>query len=444
MSELWLHGISKEWLNIIYSGETKKKLDNIYNTLKSTKNITPSKEDLFNWCRITKLDDIHVVILGQDPYHKKGWAHGLSFSCLNNTPPSLKNIYKCLLKTNCIVEMPDHGNLTSWAEQGVLLLNASLSTTIGTAGAHMKVWSSYVKLVIQRICDYHYDNDNQLIFLLWGAFAQDFINIIDADYHICLNAVHPSPLAQRVAAEKKFINCDHFTYVNEFLTADELPKINWKPQEKNINECKKETISAVDQPKVFNDAESIFGISIKKHIAFTDGSCFPNNKSAVSRGGYSSVFVSGPYKNKCVYGNLDVSIENASNIRAEGMAIIRTLELIRDCVEPWNKCDIITDCELWVKMIENYMPKWNSDKFKEKANPDLTLRLWLVYNEVKELGEINLIHMRSHGKDGWQKCADGSYNKFCFEQNDFADKMCSYARTKLEPAKEIFENVVYK
>jgi uracil-DNA glycosylase len=461
MTESILNGISQDWLNIIYSGETKKHLDHIYNILKSVKNITPDKEDLFNWARLTKLENIRVVIIGQDPYSKQGWAHGLSFSCLGNIiPPSLKNIYKALINTECIPTIPDHGDLTSWAKQGVLLLNASLSTIIETAGSHMKIWVKYINLVIIGICKYHYDNNNQLIFLLWGSFAQEFVEIIDDDYHICLNAVHPSPLAQNVSKERKFINCNHFKWVNKFLKEEGGVPINWMPQ-KIKNTIKNSDNKPVFEKKpvfeneqkneqkndkkntMYDDAESILGMSSTKHIIFTDGSCFPNNKSKLSRGGYATVFVSGPFKDTCLYGNLDICVENASNIRAEGVAIIRGLELVRDCLLPWNKCDIISDCKFWIDMIDIYMPKWNKAKFNEKSNPDLTLRMWLVYNEVKEKGEIKFIHMKSHGKDGWQNCVDGSFEKFCFEQNKYADEMCGYARVNMQPTNELIEKMKY-
>ena len=461
MAESILNGISQEWLNIIYNGETKEHLDSIYNKLKYVKNSTPDKKDWFNWARLTKLENIRIVILGQDPYPKQGWAHGLSFSCLHSSiPPSLKNIYKALINTKCIDTMPDNGDLTSWAEQGVLLLNSSLSTLIGTSCSHMKIWIDYIHLVIKGICKYHYDNNNQLIFLLWGSFAQAFVEIIDDDYHICLNSIHPSPLAQNVINERKFINCNHFKWVNEFLEDDGANPINWMPQKINIvvpnvernvvvqtivvpNEQKNTALQNTEKNAVYDDAESIIGLSSTKHVIFTDGSCFPNNKSKLSRGGYATVFVSGPFKDTCLYGNLDISVENASNIRAEGMAIIRALELVRDCELPWNKCDIISDCKFWIDMIDTYMPRWNKSKFNEKSNPDLTLRMWLVYNEVNEKGEIKFIHMKSHGKDGWQNCVDGSFEKFCFEQNKYADKMCGYARVNLQPTNELIEKMNY-
>jgi uracil-DNA glycosylase len=445
-----LHNISDKWLNIIYSGDAKKKLDTIFNQLKDVENVTPHKNDWFNWARHTQLEDIRVVVLGQDPYHKSGWAHGLSFSCLYKIPPSLRNIYKCLINTKCIEKIPTHGNLTTWASQGVLLLNSSLSTIIGTAGKHLKLWDGYTKLVIQNICKYHYDNDNQLIFLLWGNYAHKFIKIIDADYHICLTSVHPSPLAQHTSEEKKFINCDHFTYINTHLKNEGEPQINWTPPHIEEKTTSKKKARLKEHPKtnasidMSNCAKKILDIQQLHHIAFTDGSCYPNNKNSNSRGGYASVFVSGSFDNMCIYGNLDITTTNASNIRAEGVAIIRVLELVNKCDKKWDKITIVTDCEFWIKMVELYMPRWTSESFKNKANPDLTKRLWCIYNEVSKKGPIRLMHMKSHGKDGWQNHADGTFERFCFDKNDYVDKMCSYARKELQPTQEVFKNITPK
>jgi ribonuclease HI len=171
---------------------------------------------------------------------------------------------------------------------------------------------------------------------------------------------------------------------------------------------------------MYKDAASILDIQPLHHIAFTDGSCYPNNKSATSVGGYAAVFVSGEFNDKCLYGNLDISVENASNIRTEGMAILRVLEVVRDCKTNWKK-----------------------STFDEKKNPDMTKKIWIAYNEAKGKGEIKLMHMRSHNKDKWGGFADGTFEKYCFEQNYYVDKLCSYARLNLKSTDECFEIVEY-
>jgi uracil DNA glycosylase len=310
----------------------------------------------------------------------------------------------------------------------VLLLNASLTTKIGNAGKHMKIWVDYTKSIIEKICKYYYDKNEQLVFMLWGGFAKKYKSIIDEDFHIVLEWLHPSPLAQSVKDKKlKFINCTNFKHANEFLIDDGRDPINWN----SIN-------------SKYNDAQDILNINPKHHIVFTDGGCHPNNKSKLSRAGYALVFISGGLQDTCVYGNLDVSNINASNIRAEGMAIIRSLELIDADDTPWNKFTIVSDCKFWIDMAEKYMPKWRKSTFAEKSNSDLTIRMWNIYNKVSKKGEVQFMHMKSHNKDGWKNFADGTFEKFCYEQNDYVDKMCNYARSNLQPNNEVTTKVEYE
>jgi uracil-DNA glycosylase len=482
--EQYLSKISDEWLNIIYAGETKRMLDNIYNELLNGESseidkITPPIENWFNWCRFAPLDDIRIVILGQDPYFKKGWDHGLSFSCLEKIPPPLMNIYKCLLKANLIDTIPKCGDLTPWAKQNILLLNSALSTKIGKAGEHMSLWLPYTQLVVKRICEYHYNKCEQLIFMLWGNFAKKFTHFIDVDFHIILDWMHPSPLAQRGPDKHLFINCSNFQDANTLLSDDDKQPINWnaintvkssKPEdpskvEKTSKSSKPEDPSKVEKtnkpedpskvektnksrkagdPSKYNDAKSILNMNPLHCIAFTDGGCHPNNKSDKSRAGWALTYVSGPMKDELIYGNLPIAEHNASNIRAEGMAIIRSLECADESPHTWDKITIVTDCKFWIEMVEMFMPKWNKATFASKANPDLTQRLWSIYNKVSKKKEVQLMHIRSHNKDGWSSFEDGSFEKFCYVQNDYVDKICNYARTKLQPGVEIHTVAEYE
>jgi ribonuclease HI len=191
-------------------------------------------------------------------------------------------------------------------------------------------------------------------------------------------------------------------------------------------------MSNSNNSNTFNDYRKILNIGNNHQIAFTDGGCHPNNKSKNSRGGYASIFTSGLYENTQIYGNLNISEYNASNIRAEGMAIYQTLKFISKCNENWEKLTIVTDCEFWINMIEQYMPKWKKETFKEKQNTDLTEKIWMIYNELIKKGEICFIHMRSHNKDGWKKYQDDSYEKYCYLKNDMVDKLCNFARLNLQ------------
>ncbi|HHR6136649.1 TPA: uracil-DNA glycosylase [Providencia alcalifaciens] len=186
--------------------------------------IYPPQEDVFNAFRYTELGDIKVVILGQDPYHGPGQAHGLSFSVRPGikAPPSLVNMYKELEKDIPGFVRPDHGYLLSWAQQGVLLLNTVLTVEQGHAHSHAHLgWEAFTDKVIQAINDH----TEGVIFLLWGSHAQKKGRIIDTKRHHVLKAPHPSPLS----AHRGFLGCGHFSKANQLLEQQGRIPINWNP-----------------------------------------------------------------------------------------------------------------------------------------------------------------------------------------------------------------------
>ncbi len=185
------------------------------------KQIYPPGELIFNALDSTPFDRVRVVILGQDPYHGPGQAHGLCFSVLPGVriPPSLINIYK-EINNDLSITAPDHGYLQSWAEQGVLLLNAVLSVEKGNAASHQgKGWERFTDKVISLLND----NREHLVFLLWGSYAQKKGQIIDRDRHLVLQAPHPSPLS----AHRGFLGCKHFSQANEYLVKTGQRPIEW-------------------------------------------------------------------------------------------------------------------------------------------------------------------------------------------------------------------------
>ena len=190
------------------------------------KTIYPPAKDVFNAFRYTELKDIKVVIIGQDPYHGPNQAHGLCFSVLPGvkTPPSLVNMYKELAQDIPGFEIPDHGYLKSWAEQGVLLLNTVLTVEQGKAHSHAKTtgWETFTDRVIQAVND-HCEG---VIFLLWGAHAQKKGKVIDRNRHHVLMAPHPSPLS----AHRGFFGCKHFSQANQILLEKGHTPINWQPE----------------------------------------------------------------------------------------------------------------------------------------------------------------------------------------------------------------------
>jgi len=184
--------------------------------------VFPLQDKVFEAFSATPFEKVKVVILGQDPYHGLNQAHGLCFSVLPGvkTPPSLVNIYKELRQDISGFEIPDHGYLQSWAEQGVLLLNTVLTVEQGQAHSHKHLgWESFTDVVIQKLSTY----GEGIAFLLWGAHAQKKGANIDTKKHYVLCAPHPSPLS----AHRGFLGCRHFSKTNDFLDSKEKQPIDW-------------------------------------------------------------------------------------------------------------------------------------------------------------------------------------------------------------------------
>jgi uracil-DNA glycosylase len=183
--------------------------------------VFPKGVEIFNALNSTPFADIKVVILGQDPYHGPGQAHGLSFSVRKGIPipPSLVNIYK-EIAAEFGVRMPNNGDLTNWARQGVLLLNATLTVRQASAGSHQgKGWEEFTDAVIRAINDRH----QHVVFMLWGSYAQKKGAFIDRKKHLVLTAPHPSPLS----AHRGFLGCGHFAKANEYLKQHGRTVIDW-------------------------------------------------------------------------------------------------------------------------------------------------------------------------------------------------------------------------
>ncbi|MDN3378949.1 MULTISPECIES: uracil-DNA glycosylase [unclassified Pseudoalteromonas] len=186
--------------------------------------VYPPEPQVFSAFEATELDDIKVVILGQDPYHGEGQAHGLCFSVLpevTKLPPSLKNIYKELATDIAGFAVPQHGHLQNWAEQGVFLLNTVLTVEQGQAHSHKHLgWEQFTDNVINHINEH----TTGVVFILWGAHAQKKGKGIDATKHFVLNGPHPSPLS----AHRGFFGCQHFSKANEILQQQGKAAINWQ------------------------------------------------------------------------------------------------------------------------------------------------------------------------------------------------------------------------
>ena len=219
--------IEPSWKEVLKNEFTKPYFLEIVTFLKIEKNagkiIYPPGPLIFNAFNQTPFNKLKVVIIGQDPYHNPGQAHGLSFSVPNGIkpPPSLVNIYK-EIQNDLGIPMPaGYGNLINWAQQGVLLLNAILTVRANEPASHSKIgWMNFTDTVISKISD----EKKGVIFLLWGKFAQEKQLLIDETKHFVLKAAHPSPFS----ADKGFFGCKHFSKTNELITDQDLTPINWK------------------------------------------------------------------------------------------------------------------------------------------------------------------------------------------------------------------------
>ena len=217
--------IEQSWKNALSSEFQKEYFGRLvsflYQEKAEGKTIFPPGSQIFRAFDLTPVDKVKVVILGQDPYHGAGQAHGLSFSVPDGVPapPSLKNIFK-EIESDLGVRMSGYPNLENWARQGVLLLNAVLTVRSGEAASHSKIgWQEFTDAVIRYISD----NCEGVVFMLWGNFARTKSELIDHSRHCVLEAAHPSPLARGA-----FFGCRHFSKANEYLTSIGRTPIDWK------------------------------------------------------------------------------------------------------------------------------------------------------------------------------------------------------------------------
>lgn len=220
-TEIELESEWKEVLKLEFNKDYFIKLKTFLKEEKKKFILYPAGKDIFSAFNHTPFSKVKVVIIGQDPYHGPKQANGLCFSVSKEvrTPPSLVNIFK-EIKADLGIAISSHGDLTKWADQGILLLNASLTVRAGEAGSHQKIgWEFFTDEVIRQLSD----KGKGIVFLLWGRFAHTKEILIDADKHFILKAAHPSPLARGA-----FFGCNHFSKTNEILLKQGKKPIDWK------------------------------------------------------------------------------------------------------------------------------------------------------------------------------------------------------------------------
>ena len=223
--ELSSLNIEEAWNTVLYEEFQKEYFTKLIRFLQKEKadgqTYYPTDKAIFHAFNVTPWDEVKVVIIGQDPYHNPGEAMGLCFSVPRGVrvPPSLKNVFK-ELETDLDINIPEHGDLTAWATQGVFLLNAMLTVQHKSPGSHKKIgWQAFTNAVIQLLSE----KKEGLVFLLWGNFAKSKRELIDTDKHLVLEAAHPSPLARGA-----YFGSKHFSKTNEYLLKNNIKPIDWQ------------------------------------------------------------------------------------------------------------------------------------------------------------------------------------------------------------------------
>ena len=228
-----LNTLNNKWLRVLNKEFSKPyllELDNFLETRKAAgATIFPKQQDIFRSLELTDFDDVKVVILGQDPYHGPNQAHGLSFSVQEGIkqPPSLKNIYK-ELNTDLGFDIPTTGFLEPWAKQGVLMLNAVLTVEQADPNSHAnKGWETFTDKIISTISE----QKENVVFILWGAYAQKKESLIDSDKHKIIKSAHPSPFSAR----NGFFDSKPFSKTNDYLENTNQKAINWKIEDSQMS-----------------------------------------------------------------------------------------------------------------------------------------------------------------------------------------------------------------
>ena len=223
-NEFLFNQVNNEWLSIFKSEINKKYFKFIIEELESCAEeniLCPSPKNIFKAFKKTSFSNLKVVIVGQDPYHGRGQANGLSFAVSNDqiTPPSLKNIFN-EIENDLKIRTNTKKNLESWADQGVLMLNSSLSVKSGKPNSHQNLgWNKFTDKILKHISE----NKNNVVFFLWGNFAKQKQELIDRNKHLILSSSHPSPLSSYIS----FNGCKHFSKSNKYLKQNNLNEINW-------------------------------------------------------------------------------------------------------------------------------------------------------------------------------------------------------------------------
>ncbi len=376
--------------------------------------LTPPISKIMRAFELCPLNKVKVVICGQDVYHTPGAANGLSFSSNNGVQPSLRNIYKCLVNQKLIDKEPTHGDLSSWAEQGVLLINSALTTLIGKANAHASIWVDYTDAIIEYLGDVDRD---PIVFILLGLFAQKKAKLISGQHHHILMWGHPSPLASqnRTNNADAFINCNVFSMANSCLPTP----INWNSISSVVAPSPVKKTKTKAKPTIIGEKLPISFEPGSKNVMwiFTDGSA--NNNGSQSASATWGIYMTNSDYHQSLSGKVT---GKQSNNTGELAAIIEAgKECLRQIENPSAKLSslsavaIVSDSEYAINSI---MGTYNG-----KLNPDLITEGRSVFGKLASLKTTYFHHVRGHGKDA-------KLHSFYVNGNRKADALCAEAQKK--------------
>ena len=371
------------WLRILNTKELKDTMINVYNSTEE-KFVTPHSSKMFRFAE-QPLDKVRVVIIGMDPYPLADAADGLAFSS-PQTQKSVQRIYSALHHSNLINLSNTSSDLTHWANQGILLLNTALTTELNKSGKHLKIWTKYTNNIISKLSS-QLDN---LIFLLWGAEAKKRGSLINVEKHTIHTYSHPMAMVN-----PSFKYCDHFTLVSNIY-----PDIKW-----NYPSIVDTKLSDIDTKL------SDMKLTESMYRWFTDGSCL-NNQSTATSATWGFTNLPSQSKPHVYYGGSILSVINVyqdkeektkfTNIRAECTALIKCIQHIKDNYDiNTTTHEINTDSEFWIKMINEYIPKWKrytTFKWTDHKNADLCEQLWNVYDKSIKLNFVSSWHKSTRTK----------------------------------------------
>lgn len=424
--------INGEWLKVIKSNDLKPLLVNALTSIKSTSTdvICPKYNEILECFRYRGPQDTKVVIMGQDPYYGPGEAHGLAFSVKNgNMPPSLRNI-KTAIYNSCNQRL-ESGNLSHWAEQGVLLLNARLTTELGTPCAvNHKHWESFTNKLIEWIDV----NIPGVIFVLWGNFAKNKSKFINNG--IVMTYTHPSPLADKtLRPQYKFANCKHFKEINDILTARGCDAIKWGERSTSGIDggidggIIDDAANSTDASNTANNPSQCSKLlkDCVDNVVFVDGACHGNGKTT-AKASYGFCFKRGPLEGYSEAKQLP-SAPIPTNNRGELLAIINALKHIENNVKAvgnTTRIRIVSDSRYCIGIFSEWLDNWvKKGTVEDMKNPDLLNELLSIKKSLIALGfEFTIQYYPSHTPEPNNK---DSEDYFLWYGNFMADKLATEA-----------------